>query len=93
MIDTTRNTGGPDLMLPCPPIKPDGVTALVDDFIRDGWVRPEDRIPHIMEIYRCQRDAHWRAILAAGAHRERAAYAEGWTERVLDYLEMPEDRE
>ena len=43
VLDRTKNFSGPDNMIPPDRLQPDCLTTLYDEFVRDGWMKPEDR--------------------------------------------------
>lgn len=85
MSDMTVNRSGPGNMTPRAELPPDGVTHLVDGFIRDKWIAPENREQEIAAIYRGQRDALLQEMAAIRMAQERRAYAAGWVDRMLDW--------
>jgi len=46
--DRTVNAVGPENCLPVSEIKEDGTVRLIDSFVRDGWVLPENRDAEII---------------------------------------------
>lgn len=55
---------------------PDGVTSLIDEWIKEGWIAPENRLEEIAVMYKKQRDANWRQLLKEREwqREEREAY-------------------
>jgi hypothetical protein len=82
--DTTVNASGEGNMLPRSVLKPDGLTALIDGFIADGWVRPEDRENEIAWLLQGNLAARERDLRLLVFAREAEVYAACWVERWLD---------
>ena len=81
MDNGTINVSGPGNMMPKTVWRPCGVSDLIDGFIRDGWIAPEDKWIEVANIYRGQSEAHWRHIIDMRDRVERKAYADAWVSR------------
>lgn len=66
----TINVSGPSNMTPRIQWRPCFTSNLIDEFIRDGWIRPEDKWLEVANIYRGQSEAHWRTIMDMRRARE-----------------------
>lgn len=63
--DYTVNAAGEAGMPPLTPLRACGTVALVDVLVRDGWVRPEDRMAEIAALVQRQRDVMQRELVSA----------------------------
>lgn len=84
--DRTVNASGTGNMMPRSVLKSDGLTALIDGFIADGWVRPEDRENKIAWLLQGNLAARERDLDLLVRARDAEAYAAGWVDRWLEGL-------
>ena len=56
LTNRTKNNSGPSNMTPLSTWSPGWVENIVDNFIEDGWILPENRMQEIAYIYKgnCQ---------------------------------------
>jgi len=87
MTDHTKNRSGEANMMPLTPLSRDGTTDLFDMFIRDGWMRADDRMEQIAVSYRDQLAASMRNIKRLQDRLEAQSYRMGWIGRVSEYVE------
>lgn len=84
--DRTVNAVGPENATPVTPLKPDWISNMVDGFIRDGWILPENRIAEIAALQQGNRLAVSADLFALQKMLDCSAYADDWASRVLDYM-------
>jgi hypothetical protein len=65
-------------------LKPDFTTVLVDEFIADGWVRPEDRENEIAWLLQGNLIATKREFARFRECLDRRRYASGWIARWIE---------
>ncbi|MGL4406692.1 MAG: hypothetical protein ACRCT6_13095 [Notoacmeibacter sp.] len=80
----TKNLSGPENRPPLLPLKHCGNFALVDDFIKDGWVDPAKREQEVISLYQGQIAAERREHLVWRDRIEAKVYADSWIERWLE---------
>jgi hypothetical protein len=84
--DYTVNAVGPENATPVTPLKPDWIADMVDGFIRDGWILPENRMAEIAAMQQGNRLAVSADLFAMQKRLDYAVYAGAWVSRVLDYI-------
>ena len=93
--DGTLNVVG-EANMPAPFVPAhDGVSALVDSLIRDGWIEPENRSNEIITILQGNVAAAHRNTVAMREQRDALLdmilsmrnEAGSWTERYTEYME------
>lgn len=84
--DYTVNAVGPENATKPMTIWPDATTELVDGFIRDGWILPENRNQELAGLYQGQMRSAQRQLREVFLAAEEKRYAAGWVFRILDYM-------
>jgi hypothetical protein len=85
--DYTVNAVGPENATKPFPVVKDATTELVDGFIRDGWVLPENRDAELAGLYQLQMRAVSRELQSLRLAIDRQHYASAWVGRVVEYME------
>jgi hypothetical protein len=83
--DRTVNTSGPSNMTPLAPVKPCAIQELVDEFVRDKWIAPENRDREVIAIYQGQLRAAHRDVAEMRGRRDRETYSASWVGRFADF--------
>lgn len=82
--DDTINTSGPENRCPKVEWSPCAVSALIDGFIQDKWIAPDDKWLEVAHIYRGQANANWSKYLRLRDRIEAGSYADSWIYRWLE---------
>ena len=85
--DRSVNAVGPENATPVTPLKPDWIADMVDGFIRDGWILPENRMAEIAAMQQGNRLAVSADLSALQRRLDHEAYADAWASRLMDYME------
>jgi hypothetical protein len=83
-IDHTKNMSGPGNRPPPLPYRPGPNEALVDGFIKDGWIDHDLRWQEVCALYQGQAAADHRRQVERQDRESARRYAEGWVERFMD---------
>lgn len=84
-IDHTKNKSGPDNRPPPLPYRAGPNEALVDGFIKDGWIDADLRWQEVCALYQGQFTAEHRRNSERQAREDARRYAKEWIERLMDY--------
>lgn len=82
--DYTVNAVGPSNETPVSTLKVDGTTLLVDSFVRDGWIAPENRLAEIAALQQSNKARVEQELREVRDSADRAAYAKAWVARWLN---------
>ena len=80
----TKNLSGPTNMSPMHPWAPCAVSILIDEFIADKWIAPENRWKEISTIYKGQATVFRKDYIQTLDRIDAQAYAEGWVSRWIE---------